>query len=287
MSIKEISNNPTLAGQVRLIEDIVYSAADGEAQKMSILAPWTQRYKDLPQEKRPLLVFVQGSSWTTPTLGEKIPQLVQFVHVGYIVATVQHRSALDGHAFPAFLQDVKTAIRYLRAHAAEYQIDPERVGIWGTSSGANAALLVALTPNDPRYKTADYADQSDAIDAVISCFAPTDVDDTFKFSKSVPGADAMQLCLFGTDPAKWPAIKKEMSPLYQVKDGQQYPPFLLMHGDADKTVPYHEMEDMYHELEKHHVAVEAYRVHGAVHERDFWSQQIYDIAQDFLDRNVK
>ena len=150
MSIKEISNNPTLAGQIRLIEDIVYSAADGEAQKMSILAPWTQRYKDLPQTKRPLLVFVQGSSWTTPTLGEKIPQLVQFVHAGYIVATVQHRSALDGHAFPAFLQDVKTAIRYLRAHAAEYQIDPDRVGIWGTSSGANAALLTALTPNDPR-----------------------------------------------------------------------------------------------------------------------------------------
>ncbi|MCB8600020.1 alpha/beta hydrolase, partial [Blautia sp. DFI.9.9] len=69
-----------------------------------------------------------------------------------IVATVQHRSALDGHAFPAFLQDVKTAIRYLRAHAAEYQIDPDRVGIWGTSSGANAALLTALTPNDPRYE---------------------------------------------------------------------------------------------------------------------------------------
>jgi acetyl esterase/lipase len=262
MSIKEISNNPTLAGQVRLIEDIVYSAADGEAQKMSILAPWTQRYKDLPQAKRPLLVFVQGSSWTTPTLGEKIPQLVQFVHAGYIVATVQHRSALDGHAFPAFLQDVKTAIRYLRAHAAEYQIDPDRVGIWGTSSGANAALLTALTPNDPRYETADYADQSDAVDAVISCFAPTDVADTFAFSKNVPGSDAMQFCLFGTDPTKWPAIKREMSPLYQVKDNQQYPPFLLMHGDADKTVPYHEMEDMYHELEKHHVAVEAYRVRG-------------------------
>lgn len=287
MSIKEISNNPTLAGQVRLIEDIVYSAADGEAQKMSILAPWTQRYKDLPQTKRPLLVFVQGSSWTTPTLGEKIPQLVQFVHAGYIVATVQHRSALDGHAFPVFLQDVKTAIRYLRAHAAEYQIDPDRVGIWGTSSGANAALLTALTPNDPRYETADYADQSDAVDAVISCFAPTDVADTFAFSKNVPGSDAMQFCLFGTDPTKWPAIKREMSPLYQVKDNQQYPPFLLMHGDADKTVPYHEMEDMYHELEKHHVAVEAYRVRGAVHERDFWSQQIYDIAREFLDRNVK
>ncbi|MDO4455097.1 MAG: alpha/beta hydrolase [Ligilactobacillus agilis] len=287
MAIKEISNNPTLAGQVRLIENVVYAAAGGEAQTMSILAPWTQRHPEMRQAKYPLIVFVQGSSWTSPTLGEEIPQLVQFVHAGYIVATVKHRSALDGYAFPAFLQDVKTAIRYLRAHADEYQIDPNRVGIWGTSSGANAAMLVALTGDDPKYKTAGYADQSDKVDAVISCFGPTDVEDTFKFSTKVPGSDAMQICLFGMDPTKWPAIKREMSPLYQIKAGQAYPPFLLMHGDADKTVPYHEMEDMYEALTKNNVDVEAYRIKGADHELDFWSQTVYDLARDFLDRNVK
>lgn len=282
MTIHEINNNAAMKGQVRLIENVTYSAVDGEALKMDILAPWSQRYDYLKSDLRPLIVFVQGSSWRQPTMGEEIPQLVQFVKAGYIVATVQHRNSLDGHSFPAFLQDVKTAIRFLRAHAEQYAIDPQRVAIWGTSSGANASLLVALTPNDSRYKTAEYADQSDAVNAVVSCFAPTDVVDTFKNASQVPGSDILQYSLFGTDPSKWDDIKRQMSPLYQIKDGQKYPPFLLLHGDADKVVPYHQMEDMYHALEEHGVSVEAYRVKGANHERDFWSQTIYDIVKDFL-----
>ena len=159
MAIHELNNNPTLAGQVRLIENVVYGAADGEAQQMSLLTPWAQRYQAAQLPARPLIVFVQGSSWRLPTLGEEIPQLVQFVHQGYVVATVQHRNSLDGHAFPAFLTDVKAAIRYLRAHATEYAIDPARVSVWGTSSGANAAMLVGLTGDDPKYKTAADADR--------------------------------------------------------------------------------------------------------------------------------
>lgn len=282
MTIHEINNNAAMKGQVRLIENVTYSTVDGEALKMDILAPWSQRYDYLKSDPRPLIVFVQGSSWRQPTMGEEIPQLVQFVKAGYIVATVQHRNSLDGHSFPAFLQDVKTAIRFLRAHAEQYAIDPQRVAIWGTSSGANASLLVALTPDDPRYKTAEYTDQSDAVNAVVSCFAPTDVVDTFKNASQVPGSDILQYSLFGTDPSKWEDIKRQMSPLYQIKDGQKYPQFLLLHGDADKVVPYHQMEDMYHALEEHGVSVEAYRVKGANHERDFWSQTIYDIVKDFL-----
>ena len=282
MPIHELKNNPTMKGQVRLIKNVVYSAVDGEAVKMDILAPWSQRYDYITSEPRPLIVFVQGSSWRLPTMGEEIPQLVQFVKAGYIVATVQHRNSLDGHAFPAFLEDVKTAIRYLRTNAAKYSIDPQRVAIWGTSSGANAALLVGLTGDDPRYKTNDYADQSDAVNAVVSCFAPTDVIDTFKNADRVPGSDILQYSLFGRDKSKWDQIKRQMSPLYQVKAGQQYPPFLLMHGDADQVVPYHQMEEMYDVLQQHGVAVEAYRVKGANHERDFWSQQIYDLVKEFL-----
>lgn len=288
MTIHELVNNPSLAGQVRLIEDVTYAAMDGEALRMSLLTPWTQRFPQQYQtEPRPLIVFVQGSSWRTPTRGEEIPQLVQFVRAGYIVATVQHRSALDGHPFPAFLEDVKTAIRFLRANAQKYAIDPQRVAIWGTSSGANAAMLVGLTGNDPRYRVDLYADQSDAVDAVVSCFAPMDVADTFEYAKNVPGNKLLQLCLLGSDPAKWPAVAKEMSPLAQVKDGQNYPPFLLFHGDADQVVPYEQMEKMYMRLKDNGNAVEAYRVKGANHERDFWSSTIYNIVEKFLDQQFK
>lgn len=282
MAIHEIQNNPSMAGQVRLIENVAYATADGEALRMDLLTPWTQRYDYLPSTPRPLIVFVQGSSWRRPTMGEEIPQLVQFVHYGYVVATIQHRNSLDGHQFPAFLMDVKRAIRYLRAHADEYSIDPKRVVVWGTSSGANAALLTGLTIGDQRYETPDNADQSDAVSAVVSCFAPTDVEETFDEAK-VPGSDVLQYALFGTDKDKWPAKKKAMSPLMQVDDQKNYPPFLLMHGDADKVVNYDQMVKMYHKLEDSGASVEAYRVKGANHERDFWSPQIYQIVRQFLD----
>lgn len=288
MAIHEIENNPELTGQVRLIDNVTYAAVDGRPLKMTILEPWTQRfplkYHPAPW---PLIVFVQGSSWRVGKMGEQIPQLVQFVKAGYVVATVQHRNTLDGYPFPAFLEDVKTAIRYLRRRAVKFAIDPDRVAIWGTSSGANAAMLVGLTGDDPRYAGHLYRTESDRVNAVVSCFAPMDVLDTFDYTAAVPGSELLKFCLLGMDRKKWPEIAKEMSPLDQVKPGQDYPPFLLFHGDADKVVPYQQMVKMYDKLEADGYDVAAYRVKGANHEKDFWSERVYQTVLEFLDKKVK
>lgn len=288
MVIHEIENNPELTGQVRLIDNVTYAAVDGWPLKMAILEPWTQRFPlKYHPAPRPLIVFVQGSSWRVGKMGEQIPQLVQFVKAGYVVATVQHRNTLDGYPFPAFLEDVKTAIRYLRRRAVKFAIDSDRVAIWGTSSGANAAMLVGLTGDDPRYAGHLYRTESDRVNAVVSCFAPMDVLDTFDYTAAVPGSELLKFCLLGMDRKKWPEIAKEMSPLDQVKPGQDYPPFLLFHGDADKVVPYRQMVKMYDKLEADGYDVAAYRVKGANHEKDFWSERIYQTVLEFLDKKVK
>lgn len=288
MVIHEIENNPGLTGQVRLIDNVTYAAVDGRPLKMAILEPWTQRFPlKYHPAPRPLIVFVQGSSWRVGKMGEQIPQLVQFVKAGYVVATVQHRNTLDGYPFPAFLEDVKTAIRYLRRRAVKFAIDPDRVTIWGTSSGANAAMLVGLTGDDPRYAGHLYRTESDRVNAVVSCFAPMDVLDTFDYTAAVPGSELLKFCLLGMDRKKWPEIAKEMSPLDQVKPGQDYPPFLLFHGDADKVVPYQQMVKMYDKLEADGYDVAAYRVKGANHEKDFWSERVYQTVLEFLDKKVK
>ncbi|AMS07368.1 MAG TPA: alpha/beta hydrolase [Limosilactobacillus oris] len=288
MVIHEIENNPELTGQVRLIDNVTYAAVDGRPLKMAILEPWTQRFPlKYHPAPRPLIVFVQGSSWRVGKMGEQIPQLVQFVKAGYVVATVQHRNTLDGYPFPAFLEDVKTAIRYLRRRAVKFAIDSDRVAIWGTSSGANAAMLVGLTGDDPRYAGHLYRTESDRVNAVVSCFAPMDVLDTFDYTAAVPGSELLKFCLLGMDRKKWPEIAKEMSPLDQVKPGQDYPPFLLFHGDADKVVPYQQMVKMYDKLEADGYDVAAYRVKGANHEKDFWSERIYQTVLEFLDKKVK
>ena len=288
MAIHEIENNPGLTGQVRLIDNVTYAAVDGRPLKMAILEPWTQRFPlKYHPAPRPLIVFVQGSSWRVGKMGEQIPQLVQFVKAGYVVATVQHRNTLDGYPFPAFLEDVKTAIRYLRRRAVKFAIDPDRVAIWGTSSGANAAMLVGLTGDDPRYAGHLYRTESDRVNAVVSCFAPMDVLDTFDYTAAVPGSELLKFCLLGMDRKKWPEIAKEMSPLDQVKPVQDYPPFLLFHGDADKVVPYQQMVKMYDKLEADGYDVAAYRVKGANHEKDFWSERVYQTVLEFLDKKVK
>ena len=125
-----------LDGMAELFRNVVFACPDGKELKMQILCPWRK------DKRYPLVVFVQGSAWTTPNPDYELPQLGALARQGFVVASVSHRDCRDGYAFPAFLQDVKTAIRFLRAHAAEYCIDKERVGIWGTSSGGNAALLV-------------------------------------------------------------------------------------------------------------------------------------------------
>lgn len=288
MAIHEIENNPGLTGQVRLIDNVTYAAVDGRPLKMAILEPWTQRFPlKYHPAPRPLIVFVQGSSWRVGKMEEQIPQLVQFVKAGYVVATVQHRNTLDGYPFPAFLEDVKTAIRYLRRRAVKFAIDPDRVAIWGTSSGANAAMLVGLTGDDPRYAGHLYRTESDRVNAVVSCFAPMDVLDTFDYTAAVPGSELLKFCLLGMDRKKWPEIAKEMSPLDQVKPGQDYPPFLLFHGDADKVVPYQQMVKMYDKLSADGYDVAAYRVKGANHEKDFWSERVYQTVLEFLDKKVK
>lgn len=288
MAIHEIENNPGLTGQVRLIDNVTYAAVDGRPLKMAILEPWTQRFPlKYHPAPRPLIVFVQGSSWRVGKMGEQIPQLVQFVKAGYVVATVQHRNTVDGYPFPAFLEDVKTAIRYLRRRAVKFAIDPDRVAIWGTSSGANAAMLVGLTGDDPRYAGHLYRTESDRVNAVVSCFAPMDVLDTFDYMAAVPGSELLKFCLLGMDRKKWPEIAKEMSPLDQVKPGQDYPPFLLFHGDADKVVPYQQMVKMYDKLSADGYDVAAYRVKGANHEKDFWSERVYQTVLEFLDKKVK
>ena len=171
--IKVIPYNPLLEGLAESTGDIVFAHEDGKDITLRILKPWKN---DLNKDKRyPLIVFIQGSGWTFPNIGYHLPHIAQFAMAGYVVATVTHRSCNDGHPAPAFLQDVKSAIRYLRAHADEHQIDPTRVAAWGTTSGGNTALLLGMTGDDPRYVSAVHPEQSDAVKVVVDVFGPTDM----------------------------------------------------------------------------------------------------------------
>ena len=282
-----IKRNPTLDGLAEISPDIVYSHTGGKDLTLRVIYPW--RNDANASRRYPLILFVQGSGWTFPNINYEIPQLSWYARHGYVVATVTHRNCYDGFPFPAFLQDVKCALRYMRAHADDWKIDPERVTVYGTSSGGNTALLVGLTGDDPRYKTEEYADQSDAVSAVVECFGPTDMFDLNDFHTK--GNGTMDLCrkLFG-DPESEEAMAmaREMSPLFIVKDGVSYPPFMILHGDADRVVPYETQgECMADRLDEAGADVTLVRIEGADHEGDFWSDELHDIVLEFIGRHMR
>lgn len=281
--IPVLPQNPTLKGQAELKQHIVYSQ---NGQELTLILPWAIRNDRTQGPRRPLILFVQGSSWTTPNLNYEIPMLSHFAEEGIAVATVCHRSAAEGHPFPAFLLDVKCAIRFLRAHAEEYGIDPKRIAAFGTSSGGNTVCLLGLTGDDPSLKTEEYADQSDAVCAVTACFAPTDLPALFDYLKDWPGIDQSKAAYFGPDPDKQTEVMRAFSPVYRVEDGKKYPPFLLLHGTGDPVVPCAQMDALYTRLKAAQADVKAYYVDGAEHEGNFWSPEVRRVIHDELTQRL-
>lgn len=280
-SIGHLPMNPLLSGQAELKQRIVYSE---NGQALTLALPWAHRDRRGPVEPTPLIVFVQGSGWTTPNLDYELPMLSRFAEEGIAVATVCHRSTVDGHAFPAFLQDVKCAIRFMRAHAEEYNIDKEKVAAFGTSSGGNTVCLLGLTGDDPRYRTAEYPQESDSVCAVVSCFGPMELVTLFqqRLEKDKANAEERLTRMLGPDKAEWPEKLRQFSPALQVERAKAYPSFLLLHGTGDPLVPCEQMEKMYESLRAAKADVRAYYVDGAEHEGNFWSPEVRQAIHDEL-----
>ena len=283
-----IKNNPQLTGMARWTGGVTYSVATGVELKLELLLPWA--VADGKTDQRwPCIVFVQGSAWTFPDVGFELPQLADFARKGYVVATVTHRSSVDYHKAPAFLEDVKTAIRFLRKNADEYGIDPERIGIWGTSSGGNTALLVGLTGDDPIYRTAEYSDCSDRVKTVVECFGPADMFALFAQGiqeKDEDGNPSIFIRLLGDEPREQKERMSLMNPIEKVVPGRTYPPFLLLHGDKDELVPYEQSVAMAEKLCENDVHTEMICVEGAPHEGDFWSRELLDLIADYFKRTL-
>lgn len=284
--VKTIKCNPELRGMAVMIPDVIYSTAQGVDLKMQIITPWKSDVSQI-QPAYPLIVFVQGSAWTHPDVYYQLPQLAQFAREGYVVATLTHRNSLEGHPFPAFLEDIKAGIRFLRKHASKYLIDPDRVGIWGTSSGGNTALLVGLTGDESSFKTKEYEEFSDSVKLVVDCFGPTDL--TFALDNLPNLEESMKKIFEGLRGEDTPEnLKKlmEINPVNHLKEGQSYPPFLILHGNADTMVDYSQSELMYHRLSDAGAEVSLVCVEGAPHEGSFWSNELLDLIKVFIAANI-
>lgn len=278
-----LPNNPQYSGMALAIADIPFFC-EGHKRLITLALPSSVQMNSKPAPF-PLIVFLQGSAWTSPDRYFQLPQLFRYAQNGIAVASIEHRDCTQGHPFPAFLKDAKAAIRFLRSAAGQYNLDPERIGFLGTSSGGNTALLVGLTGDDPRYETEDYQRYSSGVKAVCDCFGPADLLSIQK--QGIPTSDeimAIMMAIIGSQDMN--QVLKSMSPIYEVQDGKSYPPFLLVQGDQDPLVPFAQSQSMHQRLQKAGAQSTLVQIAGAEHEGTFWSHDVHGLIYDFFKENL-
>lgn len=214
------------------VKNLPYVAGGHERQKLDLFMP------PAAAKPCPLLIWIHGGAWREGSK-ENCPG-VGMVDKGWAVASLNYR--LSQHAvFPAQLEDCKAAIRFLRAHAAEYHLDRDRVAVWGASAGGHLVALLGGTGATRQFDVGANLDQSSAVSCVIDWFGPTDF--LHWGSESViktENKDDVVAKLFGGPVSEHLELAKQGSPLTWV--GKHSAPTLIMHGDRDPLVPLQQSE---------------------------------------------
>jgi acetyl esterase/lipase len=197
----------------------------------------------------PLVVWVHGGGWRTGSRKQFPAPLL--IPTGFAVATLDYR--LTGEApFPAQIEDVKAAIRWLRTHSTEYGIDPQHFGVIGHSAGGHLVSLLGVTNTPSSFDVGENLKVSSAVQAVCTMSGPSD------FFSLAEGADEHRshalIDLFGGTPSDKPALAKAASPTSYAAAGA--PPFLIIHGENDTVVPLSQALTLQNHLEKGSGAVE-------------------------------
>jgi uncharacterized protein (TIGR03067 family) len=275
--------SPSLPEGVRLHADLKYVPGGHERQRLDLYV------REKAEAPLPVIVWVHGGAWMGGSKDGGVP--LHFLGKGYAVAAINYR--LSQHAvFPAQIEDCKTAIRWLRANAKNYNLDPGRIGVWGASAGGHlVALLGASGGIEDLEGKGGNADQSSRVQAVVDFFGPTDF--LQMDAHAVPGARQKH------DPANSPesrliggAIQENAekagraNPIKYVTKGP--PPFLIVHGEQDPLVPCHQSELLYEALKKAGGDVTFYKIAGAGHGGPEFNQDMMQAAVlAFFEKQLK
>lgn len=197
-------------------------------------------------EPRPLVIFVHGGGWTSgdKRSGGRTMNVEPLVLAGFAVATINYRLAPE-YKMADMIADVRCAVRSFRAHASEYNIDPDRIGAWGESAGSQlAALMGTMDGSISKYDSAEYASYSSKVQAVVDLYGPSDFISLYSDGRNI-SLGPTTVSIFGSDDIYDP-IYTDASPVSHITSDD--PPFLILHGNEDITVPLSQSQELFKKL---------------------------------------
>ena len=262
--------------------DLAYVANGHARQNLDLYLP--SGYPQLP-----LIIWIHGGAFR---MGSKeglefdaVP--LEYLALGYAVASINYR--LSQHAlFPAQIEDCKAAVRWLRAHAEQYKLDPNRFGVWGPSAGGHLAAMLGTTGAATAFEVGGHLDVSSRVQAVVDYFGPTDFlqmdDQRLPDGQLHNPPDSPESQLIGGAIQEHRQRVAQANPITYVTNDA--PPFLIVHGDCDPLVPYQQSVLLDAALRQAGVPVTFYTVVNAGH-GGFTDPRVPELTQAFLAQHLK
>lgn len=244
----------------------------------------------------PLVVYAHGGAWMIghrKMVGYENNQALELTRHGYAVASVSYRLT-DRAIFPAQIRDLKSAICWLRIHADQYNLDPERVASWGPSAGGHLASLAGTAAGVPELEGQNCEQAGplgSRVQAVVDFFGPVDLtrmderlvgDAVIRNDEEWPGSR-----LLGGPVNERPEVARAANPITYISE--ETPPFLIVHGAQDPVVPYTQSELLYEALQGAGVESFLYLVEEGGHGvgGEFGSEAMFERVLNFLDRHLR
>lgn len=241
-----------------VLKDIPYRTVGDKTLRLDLYRP------EQASGRLPVIVWIHGGAWLAGSKSHCLPERMDFVRKGYVVASVDYRLS-DAAKFPAQIEDCKAAIRWLRAHAEEYNLDTNRFAAWGDSAGGHLVGLLGTTGDIRDFDTGEYLDQSSAVQVVCNYYGPSD----FAAFVTTPGYEdhaepqSPESLLIGGRVQDKPEEAKKASPTTYASKGDA--PMLLVHGDKDPVVPMGQSKLLHEALKKADVPTEFITLKDAGH----------------------
>lgn len=235
-------------------------------------------YPEDREKNYPCIVWICGGAWLSMDKSAHLAYLAELARKGFVVASVQYRTSNEAR-FPAQLQDVKAGIRYLRAHAERYHIDPEKFGVMGESAGGYLSCMAALC-RDSSYDVGEYREYSSVVQAACPWYPPTDFRG-FPYESAEQCAASPESLLLGKNVLRNQEEALALCPVSLVTEDA--PPFLIIHGNQDRTVPFSQGVLMHDALEKAGCDVTLLELEEADHaDLRFFQKEVWEEIERFF-----
>jgi acetyl esterase/lipase len=269
---------------IKVMPDIPYADTPDTAQRLDLFLP-AKRAGDKPL---PVIVFIHGGAWQAGNKASGRASVQRFVGSGqYAGASVEYRLSQQAK-WPAQIEDCKAAIRWIKAHAKENGLDPEKIGVWGTSAGGHLVAMLGVTGNVKELEgtLGKHLDQNSRVTCVADYFGPTNMltirDFPSKMAHNAPDSPVSKLIGGAVQENKDKA--RNASPVTYVTNDDA--PFFIAHGTADPLVPYNQTETFAAALEKSKVPVYVETIEEGGH-GGFDSPKLNARLQTFFDKYLR